>query len=289
MKKIGLVSNNKNERAILVAKDVYDYLIKHKCQVYLLDQDILAQKYNLVSCSKDDFSKNVEIIISVGGDGTFLRAARYAFKREIPVMGVNAGNLGFLAEIETNQLYTAMENLLEDEYSIEERMLIEGRIWRQGQIVGEQNIPYLALNEFTLTRSILEKIIKMEVIVNDCSLMDFGADGIIISTPTGSTAYSLSAGGPVVEPNNNLFIVTPICPHSLYNRSMVLSPESEIQIKINTKNINNTLSIDGVKSSVNLNNEDVFRVNSSKLKLKLITFNDNIFFKIFKQKLLSRS
>ncbi|MDZ7838163.1 MAG: NAD(+)/NADH kinase [Actinomycetota bacterium] len=209
MKKIGLVSNNKNERAIVIGKDIYDYLIKHKCQVFLLDKDILAQKYNLVSCSKEDFSKNVELIISVGGDGTFLRAARYAFKREIPVMGVNAGNLGFLAEIETNQLYTAMENLLEGEYSIEERMLIEGRVWRQGQVVDEQNIPYLALNEFTLTRPILEKIIKMEVIVNDCSLMDFGADGIIISTPTGSTAYSLSAGGPVVEPNNNLFIVTP--------------------------------------------------------------------------------
>jgi len=146
MKKIGLVSNNKNERAIVIAKDIYDYLIKRKCQIYLLDQDILAQKYNLASCTKDDFSKNVEIIISVGGDGTFLRAARYAFRREIPVMGVNAGNLGFLAEIETNKLYTAMENLLVDKYSIEERMLIEGRVWRQGRLVDQQNTPYLALN-----------------------------------------------------------------------------------------------------------------------------------------------
>lgn len=288
MKKIGLVSNNNNQKALKIAKEVYDYLLNLNCRVYLLEKDILAQKYNLDSSSQNDFSQKVEAIISVGGDGTFLRAARYAFQKETPVMGINAGNLGFLAEIETNNLQKSLDNLLAGKYLLEERMLIEGRVLRKGQEVGHGNMPYLALNEFTLTRSILEKIIKMEVIVNGFSVFNLGADGIIISTPTGSTAYSLSAGGPVVQPNQDLFVITPICPHTLFNRSMVLNPDSEIVIKVTTKNLNNTLSIDGVKSPTNLINGDTFLVNKSKLKLKLITFNDNIFFNIFKRKLLGR-
>ncbi|MGM0366199.1 MAG: NAD(+)/NADH kinase [Actinomycetota bacterium] len=288
MKKIGIISNNQKEKAIKIAKDIHDYLIKRNCRVFLLAKDILPEKYHLESLPDVDFSAEADFIIAVGGDGTFLRASRYAFSREIPMMGVNLGNLGFLAEIEVNHLYTALENLLKDKYAIQERMLIEGRIFREGKQVNPDSSPYLALNEFVLTRSILEKIIKVNVRVNEFSIINFAADGVIVSTPTGSTAYSLSAGGPVIEPTNNVIVLTPICPHTLYNRSFVLNPKSSIEIKIDAKNANNVLSIDGVKSTDSITNGDIFKVKRSNLRLKLITFDDNIFFKIFKEKLLDR-
>ncbi len=288
MKKIGIISNNQKQKALKIAKEIYDYLIQKECSVLLSNKDILAEKYGLRAISNNNLAGEADYIIAVGGDGTFLRASRYAFSREIPIMGVNLGNLGFLAEIEIGQLYTALENLLNDNYSIQERMLIEGHVFRNGRQIGKEDGPYLALNEFVLARSLLEKIIKFDVRINNYSVTNFAADGIIVSTPTGSTAYSLSAGGPVIEPTNNVLVITPICPHTMHNRSFVLNPKSRIEILINTKNINNTLNIDGVKSMINILDGDIFKVKRSKLKLKLITFNDNIFFKIFKEKLLNR-
>ncbi len=288
MKKIGIISNNQKEKAIQAAKDIYDYLSKRNCQVYLLQKDILAERFNLQSCSKQQFSEKADYIIAVGGDGTFLRASRYAFKREIPIMGVNLGNLGFLAEIEVAHLYEALKKLLADQFSIQERMLLEGQVFRKGRQVDPPRGTHLALNEFVLTRSLLEKIIKVDIRIKGYSVIDFAADGVIVSTPTGSTAYSLSAGGPVIEPTSQAILLTPICPHTLYSRSFVFHAQNNIQIQIQAKDVNNTLNIDGVKSSTNLVDGDVFKVCQSNLKLKLITFDDNIFFKIFKEKLLDR-
>ncbi len=288
MRKIGIISNNQKQKAIGIAKNIYDYLKDKDCQVFLLSKDILAEKYNLKSLAKNDFSAEIDYIIAVGGDGTFLRASRYAFAREIPIMGVNLGNLGFLAEIEVSHLYEALGYLLEDEFIIQERMLIEGELIRDGKKLDPENAPYIALNEFVLTRSLMEKIIRVDIRVNDFSITDFAADGIIISTPTGSTAYSLSAGGPVIDPRNEVLLITPICPHTLFDRSFILNPENHIEIRIEAKDIHNTLNIDGVKSLIHILDGDIFRVRKSKLKLKLITFDDDIFFKIFKRKLMDR-
>jgi NAD+ kinase len=288
MRKIGIISNNRNQKAILIAKDIYDYLHKKDCHVLLLSNDSLSRKYELKSIQSEEFDRKADYIIAVGGDGTFLRAASHAFIKQTPIMGINLGNLGFLAEIEVNKIYDALENLLLDKYELQERMLIEGRVYRKGQHLDESGNPCIALNEFVITRSLLEKIIKLEILVNGYSLLNFSADGIIISTPTGSTAYSLSAGGPVIEPTNDSLIITPICPHTLYNRSFVINPDSSIEIKVDSRNIDNILSIDGVKSSINLEDGDIFRINKSSLKLKLITFDDNNFFKIFKEKLLGK-
>ncbi len=287
-KKIGIVSNNQKEKAIETAKEIHDFLVKKDCSVSLLKKDVMPSKYSLSSIGDKEFEEKVDYIISVGGDGTFLRAAKYAFKREVPIMGVNMGNLGFLAEIETKKLYTALENLLKEEFIIENRMLIEGRIIRNGKELEKRSLPYVALNEFVVTRSMTEKIIKISLTANGYPVSEFGADGLIISTPTGSTAYSLSAGGPVVEPTNEVLIITPICPHTLYNRSIIFDPDTKIEVRIGSKNKENSLSIDGVKNPINLINNDILRVSKSKLKVKLISFNHNIFFKVFKEKLLER-
>lgn len=286
MKKIGLITNNTKQKAVNVTMQIYKYLINKKIDVLLLSEDNMPVKYNLPSVSSDDFSAEAEAIISVGGDGTFLRAAKYAFKRQIPVMGINVGNLGFLTEINLKDYTIAIDDLLKGSYKIEERMLLEMVIQRGKKTVLDSDGAFIALNEFTLTRDMNSKIIDLEVIVNGLSVISFRADGIIIATPTGSTAYSLSAGGPIVEPMNEAVLITPICAHSLFARSMVISPRNNLEIRLKSKNKNDILSVDGTKKDIILHSGDILNINKSELKLNLITFNNNIFFKVFKEKLL---
>lgn len=288
MEKIGIISNNQNIKAVKIAKKIYDYLLDRKNEIFLLKDDTLPQKYLLPSVLESEFNSEIELLISVGGDGTFLRASQHSFKREIPIMGVNVGNLGFLAEIDIANMYSSLDCVLNNKYKIEERMLIEGRLYRNGKIAGNTGQPYLALNEFVVSRPIPGKVIKIEIIVNEENIMSFSADGIIVATPTGSTAYSMSAGGPIVEPKSKVIIVTPICAHTVYNRSMVLSPDNKLEIKVNSKNKSVILNADGVDIGEAVQSNDIFRIKKSKKKLKLIIVNKNIFFKIFKEKLLGK-
>ena len=287
MRSIGLISNNENSKAINVAKDVYDYLILKKVKVFLLESDELVKKHNLPYSDEDIFKNNIEALISVGGDGTFLRAARYAFSNNIPIMGVNVGNLGFLAEINISDMYDSLDKIIANNFEIENRMLISGMLLRDKKLVDEINYPYLALNDFVITKSLLEKIIRIKIIINGVSIVSYGGDGVIIATPTGSTAYSLSAGGPVVEPKNESIVITPICAHTLFSRSLVISPDNQIEIQINSGKTKVDLNIDGRKRDFEVLNGDIFKVGKSNYKLNLITFNRNIFFKIFKEKLIN--
>ena len=288
MDNIGIISNNDNSKALNIAKDIYDYLILRKINVYLLKNDVLANKYFLSSTEKEEFEKKIDCLISIGGDGTFLRAARHVFKSGKPVMGVNVGNLGFLAEINISDMYDSLDKIINDNFEIEQRMLISGNLFRDRREVDNKNAPYLALNDFVITKALLEKIIQIKIIINGIPILNYGADGVIISTPTGSTAYSLSAGGPVVEPKNESIIITPICPHTLFSRSLVLSPDNQIEIQINSKDTEVSLNIDGKKCDVKIEDQDIFKVEKCKYKLNLITFNKNIFFKIFKEKLVKK-
>ncbi len=286
MKNIGLISNNKAQKAIRIAKEIYDYLKENNTEVFLLQDDAMPKKFNLPTVSINGFSSEIDALVSVGGDGTFLRAARYSFKRQTPIMGINVGKLGFMAEIEIKNRFKALDNLLSGSYNIEERMLLELEIIRGSSVLSGKPEPFIALNEFTITRNIMGKIVDLELIVNDFPVINYRADELIISTPTGSTAYSLSAGGPIVEPMNESIIITPLCAHSLFTRSMVISPKNKLDIKLKTKNKNDSLNIDGVKTDIALESNDILRIFKSGLRLKLITFNNNLFFRVFKAKLL---
>jgi len=257
-----------------------------KVEVALLKDETVPVKFDLPSLSLKEFESAIECLISLGGDGTFLRAARYCFKRGIPLMGINVGNLGFLAEVNLDDFKNAIDKLLAGNYKIEERMLLELELYRDGKIIKEKDCPFIALNEFTINRNLMSKIIDLEILINDFKFINFRADGLIIATPTGSTAYSLSAGGPIVEPKNQVIILTPLCAHNLFTRSMVLNTENKIEIQIKTKNDNDCLSIDGIKQKINIKSDDILKIKKSKLKLNLVTFNNNAFFKNFKEKLL---
>jgi len=286
MKRIGLISNNKTRRALRIAKELYDYLSAKKIEVVLLKDETIPVKFDLPSLSPKEFESTIECLISLGGDGTFLRAARYCFNRGLPLLGINVGNLGFLAEVSLNDFKNAIDKLLTGNYKIEERMLLELELCRDGKIIKDKDFPFIALNEFTINRNLMSKIIDLEILINDFKFINFRADGLIIATPTGSTAYSLSAGGPIVEPNNQVIILTPLCAHNLFTRSMVLNTENKIEIQIKTKNDNDCLSIDGIKQKINIKSDDILKIKKSKLKLNLVTFNNNAFFKNFKEKLL---
>jgi len=181
-----------------------------------------------------------------------------------------------------------MNDLLKGSYSIEKRMLLEGRLYKDDKLIHNTGLPDIALNEFTITRSTIEKVIKMEIVVNDISIKSFAADGIIIATPTGSTAYSLSAGGPVVEPKAETIIITPICPHTLFSRSIILGPDKILEVRVNSRNEKDIFSVDGKTVALNRPSQYLLRVTRSEKQLNLISFNPNAFFKIFKEKFIER-
>lgn len=189
----------------------------------------------------DGIPEDADCVLVLGGDGTLLQAARDMIDRDTPLLGINLGTLGYLAEVEEAGLEPALEQLLKGEYGIEQRMMLSGRVKRnefhenlhqeKGILDYDRNDSY-ALNDIVITRSGSLQIIKFNLYVNGQFLNRYNADGVIVATPTGSTGYNMSAGGPIVEPKAKLLLVTPICPHTLNTRSIVLAPEDEIEIEI---------------------------------------------------------
>ncbi|MBN2072955.1 MAG: NAD(+)/NADH kinase [Actinobacteria bacterium] len=285
---IGIVSNNEKQVAISAAMETYEFLKSRSVEVLVLESDMICMKYGLPSVNKNIFEDRCDAVVSVGGDGTFLRASRYTFKRQIPVLGINAGKLGFLTEIKMRNIKESLGMVLNGRFSIEKRMLLDGRLYKDKKEIKNTGLSNLALNEFSITRSMMEKIVTMEIIVNGISIKSFSADGIIIATPTGSTAYSLSAGGPIVEPKIEAMIVTPICPHTLFSRSIIISTENELEIKILSDNDQDSLSVDGNSKPIYNLKEFVLKVKKSDKKLNLIRLNPDTFLKIFKEKFIDR-
>lgn len=215
MKNFGIVTNR--------TKDPEDRITKRIC-AYLEGKGAFCS----VAEGAGEIPENCDCILVLGGDGTMLRAARETAHRKIPLLGVNLGTLGYLAEVEMVALEEALDKLLEDQYETEERMMLQGRI-RTAE--GERDIP-AALNDISITRCGTLQIIKLKIYVNGLFLCEWKADGIVISTPTGSTGYNMSAGGPLVEPGAALILLTPVCAHTLNARSIVLRAEDEVEIEV---------------------------------------------------------
>ena len=171
---------------------------------------------------------DLECILVLGGDGTLLQAAMDTLYLDIPLIGINLGNLGFLAEVEQSHISGALDQLIRGEWQPEERMMLSGTLMK----AGKEPEKYHALNDIVLTREGSLRIVTYDIFVNGQFLNSYHADGVIVSTPTGSTGYNMSAGGPIVEPKAKLILITPICPHTLNTRSIILSPEDQIEVKI---------------------------------------------------------
>ncbi len=224
-----------------------------------------------------------DCVIAVGGDGTTLSIAKRASLAGKPTLGINAGRLGFMSGVEKNELELLSE-LTEGKYNIEERMMLKARLERKGKVVGE----YHCLNDAVISRGEFARLIDITVECEGRHVSGTRADGMIVSTPTGSTAYSMAAGGPVVSPDTSCFIVTPICPHSLVNRSIVFSSDKELEVFVSSDLSHKAfLSIDG-ENAIPFDSESKIIISKSEYKAKLIKIKPDNFYEILNSKILER-
>lgn len=226
--------------------------------------------------------KNADLTIAVGGDGTTLQVAKLSAVLGKSTLGINAGRLGFMSGLERNEL-SLLKSLSSGDYTVEERMMLDANF-----NVGEAIHKRVCLNDAVISRGDLARLIDIKVESEGRTVTNSRADGMIVATPTGSTAYSMAAGGPVLSPDNSCFVVTPICPHSLINRSIVFSSEKELKLTVNNdKNNNSFLSIDG-EESFQINSKTVLTITKSEFTARLIKIKPDNFYEILNNKLLER-
>lgn len=224
--------------------------------------------------------EEADFVLVLGGDGTLLQAARDLAPRGIPVLGINFGQLGFLTEIEVHDLDWALERLAAAAYRIEERMMLEARVQRQGKLLETA----IALNDVVVTKGAFARLLPLDIFVNREHVSTIPADGIIVASPTGSTAYSLSAGGAIVPPHLEVLLITPICPHSLTSRPMVVGPEAEVMIRVGHYEGQAMLTVDG-QHGVVLEPDDLICVQRAGVRARFIKLTDRTFFQVLRQKL----
>ena len=222
---------------------------------------------------------NADMVICFGGDGTILHMAKAATRKGIPILGVNIGTMGFMAELESSEMHK-LARLASDEYTLDTRMMLDVTVQRDRDIIYHD----ICLNDVAITKGSVGRIVHLNVKCDDVTAMECGGDGIIISTPTGSTAYSLSAGGPIVEPDARNIIITPVCAHDMISRSMVMSDKRNITVQM-AQNIrrNAFLSVDGGKA-IRMNVGDLAIIKNSKLETKLVRLNDRSFYEVLNTK-----
>lgn len=227
------------------------------------------------------FALDVDLYVVVGGDGSMLRAARDASPLGIPIIGVNKGHLGYMTELEEDEI-TLIDKLFDGQFSIDERMMISAEVIRRGEVVYGK---CAALNDIVISNGTLSRMVDLELLCNGASVGHYKADGLICSTPTGSTAYSLSAGGPVIDPTLNCVCVTTVSPHSLRVRPLIFSPESVLEIR-RRRNTGGELylTVDG-SENFHLESEDMVRVTKSEMTTKLIRIKEYGFFDILANKM----
>lgn len=189
----------------------------------------------------EKFKSDADLIVVLGGDGTMISTARLTGEREVLVLGINYGSLGYLTEFRIEEMFDALEKILAGDYEIDCRVMLEAEHWRDGKMLASGRV----LNDVVINKAVLARIIEIEVNLDELFVNDFRADGLIIATPTGSTAYSLSAGGPIIYPSMNAIVLTPICPFTLTNRPIIIPDHAEINLRLKNASDGVVLTLDG--------------------------------------------
>jgi NAD+ kinase len=225
MKTIGIVANSGKQDALRLASELADWLAARNVEV-LMERESAELVGRLDISADEETIRSTELLVVLGGDGTILRAARMVGQKCIPILGVHFGRYGFITEIHPPDVKAALERALSGDYLVSERLMLKASLIRDGKTIGS----YTSLNDVVVAKGPLARLLRLATFVNNKHIATYAADGIIVSTPTGSTAYSLSAGGPVVNPNVDVVIITPICPHTLNARSLVIPSKESVQI-----------------------------------------------------------
>ncbi|SHG67273.1 NAD kinase [Winogradskyella jejuensis] len=277
--------NYANENNQVAFETLLDELKAHEVEIYVEAQFLKLQKEVL----HNDWSFGIftsldnsyDLLISIGGDGTILRAITYVKDLDINIVGINTGRLGFLATIQTNEIKDALAEILKGDYKISERSLLSVDIDPENKDVKTTNF---ALNEITISRKNTTSMITVETHLDDEYLTSYWADGLILATPTGSTGYSLSCGGPVISPEASSFVLTPIAPHNLNARPLVITDKTDVKLKVSGRENQFLLSLDS--RIITLPNTATVRIKKADFKIKMVELNSESFLDTLRKKML---
>jgi len=278
MKKIGIICKTGRPEPKEILKELLPWL-KEKGYETFVDSDAAAG-LDIKGFSRTEVAAAADVILVLGGDGTMLSVSRLVAGRGLPILGINLGSMGFITEINRDEIYSAVEAMLSDSCSVESRMMLTARIHRLGEKIAE----YTVLNDVVINKGALARIIDLETFVNGMYVTTYKADGLVISTPTGSTAYSLSAAGPILYPTLDSIILTPICPHTLTNRPIVLPDDFKIDVILKTQSEDVYLTLDG-QVGFSLRKDDVIEITKSELKTRLLIPCERDYFEVLRNKL----
>jgi len=278
--RIGIIGKTNKQEVFGITDDLCKWLKERGIETYV-ESEIGFKIGHLNSIPRERLPEHSDVVLVFGGDGTFLDVARLVCRYNIPILGVNLGGLGFLTEITTDELRPAVEEIINGNYVVEKREMLTATIHRDAEIIGD----YSVLNDVVINKGVVARIIDLAIYIDGSHVTSFRADGLILSTPTGSTAYSLSAGGPIVYPTLPLTLITPISPHTLTNRPLVVSNETVIKVKILTETMDVYLTLDG-QVGVTLKKNDEIEVRKSDTYVKMIRSPFRDYFTILKTKLM---
>jgi NAD+ kinase len=279
MKKIGIIAKNIPE-ALKAAKKLRAWLESRGKKVFVDHETAAALK--MQGYDRTEIPALVEMLIVLGGDGTLLSAARHVADAhtDVPIFGVNLGSLGFMAEVSLDELYDNLEKAIAGRLENEERMMLSASVIRSGKRLAR----YRVLNDAVINKGALARMMELRISVNGSHLTTLRADGLIVATPTGSTAYSLSAGGPIIHPTIHCFVVTPICPHTLSNRPIALPDTVVVAVCLTSMSEDVSLTLDGQIGFPLLPNDEV-EIKRSRYKMKLIKHPAKSYYDILRTKL----
>ncbi len=277
--KVGIIANVEKQRIAPFTASLAQWLEKRGVRVFL-EEGIAARMKQPAGFRRDDPKLRLDLIAVLGGDGTLLRAARFVARHNLPIVGINMGTFGYLTEVNRSETRAAFELILSGNYVTEKRMMLDVTICRADTVIGSGAV----LNDVVINRGNLSRIVELETSVDGQHLTTYKADGLIISTPTGSTAYSLSAGGPIVFPGKELIIINPICPHTLTNRPIIFPESAAVDIWLRSGGGGATVTLDG-QESYRIRPGDVMSVRKSKQVTKLVLSPHRSYGEILRSKL----
>lgn len=283
MKNFAVITNKYKDEKSILAKKIAEYITSKggTCSIHNIVDD-KTDRFREIKL--DEVADDLECVITIGGDGTLLHVAKDLESKDVLFVGVNKGMLGFLAEISHDQIEISVNRLLNDDFNVESRMMLTGELIRDGKSIYSENV----LNDIVIHRGEDMAVISFDVYVNEQLLGKYTADGLILSTPTGSTAYNLSAGGPVARPDSHMIIMTPICSHSIGNMSIIFSNEDVLEVHIGPAKQPNIecrkVCFDG-DSIVDIVTGDVIKIKKAKEQTKIIKLDESSFLQAIKDKL----
>jgi NAD+ kinase len=270
-----------------IIKDIFIFLIKNNVEMLIeanfldmLFEKNLIEKEHSVYQSYTEIDSSFDLLISIGGDGTILRAATLVKDTGVPILGINAGRLGFLATVQKDNIAEFMQFIIDKKYSISKRTLLSLSCSPENEAIKDVNF---AINEITVSRKETTSMITVETYLNDEYLNSYWADGLIIATPTGSTGYSMSCGGPILTPNVKSLVITPIAPHNLNARPLVVTDNTEIRLKVSGRDDHYLVSLDSRLFSVK--NDTILHIKKSPFKINMVEIPDATFLKTLRTKL----